>query len=319
MLSFQHLSAKLPVDKFNGFRGLHESATVLPPPDYARPEEELIEEVAVWLLGSCPNLLPLALGLKSTSFELPSWVPDISAHPPIDVNYFRGQIELYMTYSVKQPGKRFDYQRPGKLCMSGQEVAQVASVCATILDNSIVANHVRMLREWFAFATSEKPPTFCNDMLNDNDCFSATMLGSYVKNVEGSGLRKATATDYTLWQHAVLEMEQNPSIVPSNGLQMKSHLTAVTGRALFKTRDGWLCTGPPSIRPGDVLWLFNGGNAPFATRALPLPEVGTRRPRVLSEVQHQLLGWCYHYGLVEGHVDIAAEARRRSSVPVVLV
>lgn len=101
MMCFQHLDAKLPVDKFNGYRGLHRSeGEPMPPPDYDTSPAKVFEQLTVWLLHSFGNLMPLTLGLcgHPGDMDLPSWVLNIAAKPPIKDNYWRCRLSLHKTH-----------------------------------------------------------------------------------------------------------------------------------------------------------------------------------------------------------------------------
>jgi len=288
MLRFQHLSATLPVDKINAYRGLHTKFTKLPPPSYSKRTAEVFEEMAVWLLEDRCCLLPLALDLKGDgSLGLPSWVMDFSAKPPIEPNYWRGRLVLYEAYCSRlRLDCAFEHRPCGKLCLNGIEVDKVSAVASTTFGVSIVSDatdHIELLKEWFMFATGYEPSSFWFN----NATFCATMLGGFVKDPsQGSGVRKANAADYDQWQHELWAMPYSKTTGRFHGLTMESHVTAVLGRAIFRTASGSYGVGPSTVRPGDSLWLFGGGNAPFVTR-----QKSTSDP---MERHHALLGHCYH-------------------------
>jgi hypothetical protein len=292
MLRFQHLSATLPVGKINAYRGLHTKNTNLPPPDYLKPTAKVFEKMAVWLLEDRCCLLSLALDLKGDgSIELPSWVTDFSARPPIEPNYWRGRLVWYASYSRSlRLDWAFEHRPCGKLCLYGVEVDQVSAVASTTFGVSILADgtaHVDLLKEWFVFATGREPSSLasCAGEWFDDDIFCATMLAGCVKDPsQGSGVRKANAADYEQLRNELWAMSHSKATGQFHGLAMESHVTAVLGRAIFRTTSGSFGVGPSTIRPGDSLWLLSGGNAPFVTRA-----------DSTSDSRHYtLLGHCYH-------------------------
>lgn len=293
MLCFQHLNVTVPVDKINGYRGLHSSRAILPPPDYYRSTKEIFEELTVWLLKDRRDLLPLALDLRGdNSFSLPSWVPDYSAKPPIEQNYWRGRLAFYQAYSPKLAHEwDFEHRPAGKLCLRGVELDQVTSVAPAILNFLNAAGHLHVLQDWFTFATAQRPLPSPDGQLDD-ELFCATMLGGCVKDpTQASGVRKADAKDHVTWRRAVLGTVQSSAADALQRHVMESHVTAVLGRALFKTRSGSFGVGPPSMKAGDSLWFFNGGHAPFVVRDVSLSTSPERR--------HLLLGPCYHHELME--------------------
>lgn len=295
MLSFQHLDVTLPVDKFNGYRGLHTMKTALPPPSYSSPVAEVFEEITLWLLAETDSLMPLALDLHGQSRAgLASWVPDFSAKPPIEQNYWRGRLSFFATYAMRPVlGRAFERRLPGQLCLYGLEADRISSIDAHAFSSTEAArDHMTHLKEWFIFATGRScRPSEDHGRQFDDDVFCATMLAGCVKDAPpASSARQASAEDYVQWQHDLQTMQGSTAAGSFHSLLMESHMTAVLGRALFKTERGTFGIGPLPIRPGDCLWLFEGGNAPFITRhESTLPS---------GEKQYTLLGHCYHHNLM---------------------
>jgi hypothetical protein len=310
MQCFQHLETSDPRDKINGFRGLHTKGLPLPRPNYQdNSTRQFFEEMEVWLLENTNNLVTLALDLDDCSMKLPSWTPSFSSTSyPIEQNYYRHRLRLYMAYVCDLdleeqlgPGKGFDYRRPGRLCMKGVQIDEVASVAPDKLTFLPAADHINLLKRWFVFATGREPLSN-DDAPFNNDAYCATVLGGHVLDATGSsGWRKASASDYVHWQQAVLESEHGPLTDPYHKLLMASHVSAALQRRLFKTKRGSIAIGHPNVQPGDVLWVFKNGNAAFVTRKVP----GHEQPPNMSEQWYTLQGHCYHHGLMQGGFDIA--------------
>jgi len=308
MLSFQHLDVTLPVDKFNGYRGLHTAKTVLPPPSYSSPVAEVFEEIALWLLAETGSLMPLALDLHGQSRAgLASWVPDFSAKPPIEQNYWRSRLSFFATYALPPVlGRAFERRLPGQLCLYGIEVDRISSIAAHAFSSTKAAkDHMTHLEEWFTFATGR----CCRSSEShgrqfDDDVFCATMLAGCVKDLPpASSARLASAEDYVQWQHDVQTMQHSTAAGSFHSLLMESHMAAVLGRALFKTKRGTFGIGPLSIRPGDCLWIFEGGNAPFITRQ--------ESTSLSGEKQYTLVGHCYHHtSMSSAHISSNFDGQR---------
>lgn len=299
MLCFQHLDAKLPVDKFNGYRGLHRSeGDPMPPPDYDTSPEKVFEQLTVWLLHSCGNFLPLILGLcgRSGELDLPSWVLDISAKPTIQENYWRYRTNLYKSYPyILDRGLNFVYdsQKPGKLQVSGMIVDRIRAVVKYQVDCPGWAAHITLLNKWCRFATSRSVSEVDLDDPRDRD-FCNTMLGGMVRQHPPERFRQANVDDFAQWRDSVLSMENNPNNAGRYDAGMFSHLSLVLGQALFLTEGSSLGLGPQSLQPGDSLWLFAGGTTTFAMRLNSSAKSSVQYQGSSLDDEYILLGPCYH-------------------------
>jgi hypothetical protein len=311
MLCFQHLVAKLRVDKFNGYRGLHRGAhkgDPMPPPDYRTSSEQLFEQLTVWIIGSCGSLLPLTLGLQDGGGGtiLPSWVLDLSANPPIDHNYWRARINLYKAFPcllgdgldvVYKPGP------VGSLTLQGVMVDRIRSVARSSCGSPTPTSHIQLLDEWCWFATGQPKSELAVES-GKTEAFCMTMLGGWVRGSAENVLRKAVAVDLAQWRQDVRSMGDSPSNTNYYGPTMSSHLTAVLGQVLFWTEKGSLGLGPPSLQSGDTLWLFPGGKTTFATRKRVGGKIPLNRHPCLDNGRI-LVGPCYHHKLMEGLLGVA--------------
>lgn len=316
MLCFQHLNAKLLVDKFNGYRGLHKGDP-MPPPDYSTPPETVFEQLTVWLVRSCQSLLPFALSLQNRGggMSLPSWVLDISANPPIDHNYWRARIELYKAYPyILCDGldMSYDTQHVGQLRLGGVRVDHVRSVARRCCQSSDEASHIELLNEWCQFATDQSLPDLAADSARGR-AFCTTMLGGRVRKTSADMLRKANACDLLQWRQDVMSMELDPSNAGQYDQAMFPHLTAVLGQVSFTTISGSLGLGPPSLQPGDTLWAFAGGRTTFAMRRKPSVRLASGCEQPQLDEEHTMLGPCYHNELMEDLSGISDNLGQRST------
>jgi hypothetical protein len=312
---FQHLDASNPRDKINGFRGLHTGRTKLPHPTYdVGSTGPFFEEMAVWLLVDTERLMTLALDLNNSSLRLPSWVPDFSSKShPFEQNYWRSRLELYMAYgchpSLQQeldPGKGFSYQRPGQLSVEGVQVDEIEFVASDKLTFLNPVNHIRLMKDWFVFATGREPSVKEDAPFNDF-AFCDTVLGGRVQGpTQSSPWRKATVTDHHRWQRAVLESEKGLLRNYAQESLIRSHVVAAVERRMFKTKKGSLAIGPATVQPGDLVWVFTSGNAAFVTRKVD--SEGPMQHSNIPERRYALQGPCYHHELMQDGFDIAAEA-----------
>lgn len=311
MLCFQELDASRALDKFNGYRGLHSITPSLPLADYSRPDFEVFEEITVWLLKERQIVSPLALDLKGKmSRSLASWVPDWSAKPPIEPSYWRCRHHFYEAYTCNSGLEwRLEYECPGRLRLHGVLVDEISTVALSAFESLDVVDHIDILRSWFVFATGRLSPPGC-EVFFDDDAFCDTMLAGCVRDPTlQSQVRKANAADYARWRQEVATMERSAAAGVFHGLLMESHATAVYGRVLFRTKRGSLGIGPPSIEPGDSVWVWGCGKAAFVTRQKPTSQERERRDT--------LLGHCYHYQLMTGRCTVD-KARDQSSTCVLV-
>lgn len=285
-------------------------ANLLPDADYSRPPEEFFEKVAVWSLDVYGDLTPLMLELKGgVSANMPSWVPDWSAKPPVQINYWRWRIHFYRAYTCGTgTGRTFEYLAPGKLLMHGFEAEKVVSVAPVAFELSKVAcaaDHIDILKQWFSFATGRDCPETWDEIFDD-DVFCDTVLGGLVTVAQKPFVRKACPPDFARWRHDIAKMEQSTATGLFHTPLIESHVAAVVGRILFKTNTGAIGIGPRLIKPGDSLWMWNNAKSAFLTRPVPLPQ--SEGP------QHTLLGHCYHHVLSSGSYEV-----RRQQSSCVLV
>lgn len=296
MLCFQGLDVTQPVDKFNGYRGLHSRAAPLPDAGYSSRPEDFFEEVAVWSLHVYGDLTPLMLELKGEiSANMSSWIPDWSAKPAVQINYWRWRILFYRAYTCSTGIDRpFEYRAPGRLLVHGFEVATVESVAPVTFELSSVgcaADHVDVMKKWFSFATGRDCPENGSGVFDD-DIFCETILGGLVRIDRKPFVRKTRPADFAQWRYDMAEFERSTAAGLFHTPLIESHVTAVVGRVMFKTNTGSIAIGPSSTEPGDVIWMWNHGRSPFLTRPVLAPQS--------SEQQQILIGHCYHHALNNG-------------------
>jgi hypothetical protein len=305
MLCFPQLGVTNPADKFHGYRGLHSAKSPLPEVDLTKSVERVYEEITVWSFGEFGDLFPLTLGLRARiSPRLPSWVPDWSARPDIIQGYWRWRNRFYKAYALDNVvGPTFEYVPPGKLLVRGSRMEVVASVSPDVFVKPLgAADHVALLRAWFTFATGRTCLQITDGLFVDS-VFCDTMLGGLVRTEQEPFVRKANAEDFSQWRHDVLAMEQLGAAGFFHGLLMESHMTAVLGRALYKSSSGSYGVGPAAIRAGDCLWLWSGARSPCVTRRMP----GSQS----ADLGHFLVGPCYHRSLNRDNITVDEVSHRQ--------
>jgi hypothetical protein len=84
---------------------------------------------------------------------------------------------------------------------------------------------------------------------------------------------------------------------------------AVTGRRAFRTRQGILGIGPPSMTEDDEIWMLHGGDVPFVLR--PYYGAGDDRFKFISD--------CYLHGYTYGEKLREDPKLAEKIQPIVLV
>jgi hypothetical protein len=78
----------------------------------------------------------------------------------------------------------------------------------------------------------------------------------------------------------------------------------VIEQCFFITEQGYMGTGPPTIKAGDEVWVLCGENVPFILRPLELATHHSGRigsvPSTDGSYRHQLLGDGFVYGIMQG-------------------
>ena len=96
---------------------------------------------------------------------------------------------------------------------------------------------------------------------------------------------------YTLRLTTVVESMFNGTYSPMGLAQLQHELDQSGGkrRRLFKTRGGFMGTGPRSLRIGDEVWILHRAGLPFILRPLP-------------NGNYRLIGESFVYGVMHGEV-----------------
>jgi len=68
-------------------------------------------------------------------------------------------------------------------------------------------------------------------------------------------------------------------------------------KRFFLTQEGKMGLGPPTLSPGDRVYILRGGNMPFLLRSSEAREGGSQPP---PDPRYQLLGDCYIHGIMNG-------------------
>lgn len=90
-----------------------------------------------------------------------------------------------------------------------------------------------------------------------------------------------------------LDTFAGPSELNGQSTDFKSTMAEATFTELFRTKNGYLGIGMPSIRKGDQIWVLDGSRVPFVLRPL---STGSNCPR------YQFMGESYVHGVMYGEV-----------------
>ena len=302
MLLFQHLDVTEEKDKYYAFRGLHTAGGNLPPPDHTKSTKEVFTELAVWMLRDTRSLMPLAMDLHGGP-ELPTWVPNFAMTLPLEANYFRSRLTFFQKYDcAKGLDWSVEHVSPGKLRMLGMEVDTIQDVSKDAFTFTDTTEHAEFLRQWYNFAGGGIN-SLTSSLLFD-DIFSTTMIAGCAE--DDIDIHEATAVELADWKNLLTRFLQdafvdNKAIPPR---LMACHVTAVLNRRLFRTCAGRLGVGPEALTPGDSIFIFGGGNAPFVLRRSTSGNS--------DEQEHVLIGHVYVHGIMHGQaVQQKSELQQR--------
>ncbi|CZR59949.1 uncharacterized protein PAC_09844 [Phialocephala subalpina] len=133
------------------------------------------------------------------------------------------------------------------------------------------------------------------------DAFWHAMLGGLILHPDGGQpLRKCCRSDYALLA-AMLDTETWTNS-PGLNLSLQQWLKDQT---FFMTRQGYIGTGPGTVRNGDQVWILFGSNVPFILRGITAQNRAGKDKlnEDLSEVQDFVkIGDCYVHGIMQGEI-----------------
>jgi hypothetical protein len=237
LLLYQHLAATDEKDKIFAFQGLHTAKAELPSPDYEKTKAEVYQGMALWMLQDARSLMPLALNLHGDP-DLPSWVMDYSASPPIEPNYWRNRLRFHETYDAcKGLDWSFEYRAPRTLRVFGTRVDHIQYAARPNMAYEGPAEHAKLLKEWYAFAGGGIAPFIDADAVDDT--FVETMLAS--RSQDDTGIHEAGTEDLAAWKKILFHLIQDASLEhdQTSTRLMACHMTATLGRTLFRTYRNW--------------------------------------------------------------------------------
>jgi hypothetical protein len=268
---FQHLRASEARDCIFAFAGLHTTDSAPPKPDYTHDQDDasIFMNFTAWAFEDLKGLYLLEFDLQAGEVrDLPSWVPDFTASPPIEPNYWRLRLQ---SYAVHQACNRMTWSMqlapPDCVSLKCIILGEVASVGGDVFELRDNDSHVRTLLRWHAFneQLSVDRAVIAGEPYFDTT-FATTMLGGVIVDQQGPA-RVATEQDLTEWRVLMSQVFSGQSSESSlkESPVMRSHIAAVLNRQLFFTTSGKLCIGPPLTRPGDELVMLAGGTSNSAT------------------------------------------------------
>ena len=333
MAVFRQRQCTDPRDKVFGYLGLaigrfRDSVE----PDYCKDTAVVFEKTALRIMERIESLGPFSLleGPRSKNIGCPSWVPtwEEFRHDFIFEAYYI-RLKCLVTFNACRK-KPLDLSSvcPGKVKVRRVVVDSVGHT-GKVPPNHPIKHQTAVYDEWHALAQCFANAPYGDQKSTREDAFWLTLLNGSLHedagvppvpegNVslpahEGTGTTPAPesfpsfpapqAVDSSLWPKWWAFMHSPSDFLDVDDLIFNTCVTAATvNHKFFVTmgdEGGWMGTGPPATRPGDLVVVLNGGVVPYVLRPTGTTMTGcdgTRSP------EFAILGDCYVHGIMHGEV-----------------
>lgn len=254
-----------PRDKVYALMGLTERGS-LPEVEqcsYEVPPSKVFASLTVDMILSEESLLPLVvdprLEPERASPDIPRWAWDVKYMS----NFNTGLIQPYAYGSFRAHGERdLDVEAFKQRMLEEPDVLRIpgarADVVAHVGQPMFHDKRTRMEDSPFNERLNEWEDLGLEYMTNQHvfwEHFARTLLGDNIYNGEQMIERQANRDDL----HEVYLWLRN-----AGGDSVSFSLTMITSnRVFFMTEGGLLGLGHPDTKPGDEIFILNGGNVPF--------------------------------------------------------
>lgn len=123
-----------------------------------------------------------------------------------------------------------------------------------------------------------------------------TWESAFWRSMIGDLLMKEVPVERAGPQHAMMfsVLIDRLKVGKSGGPLYESLCGMVSNHSFFMTKKGYMGVGPPQIAPGDQVWIFDGGNVPFAMRRTKDNDVAVDLHSLT------LVGDVYVHGIMDG-------------------
>ncbi|KAF2629377.1 hypothetical protein BU25DRAFT_389536 [Macroventuria anomochaeta] len=247
------------------------------------------------LLGACemPHITPNA----------PTWAIDFACCNRIGKRQLKwwGHSHRYKVFSASRDNELQVFNSLGDevLGLSGINVDAVLDTSELLRVDAQDAIYLHDLREPLAncillidqYRASQYGSQVYKDGLTWDSAFCRTLVGDLIMDELpldriGSYGRTRLQADFThLWHMRKQEHDVFPDLYESLVGMMEN-------QTFFITKSGYIGIGPPQIKPGDQVWVFNGGNVPFVMRKI--------KKEAEDCPQLALVGDAYVHGIMDG-------------------
>jgi hypothetical protein len=209
-------------------------------------------------------------GFNSEVHELPSWVRNFGLCPGIAaVNAEMTRYELYHLYNACASTKASPMIELGtNIMLDGVWIDNIQKIGRAILHRDW--GHIReVLENWIELAKISMPRDRGNDIFTGHCArsFWRTILGDTViaDDTTSRRLAELDMQDYGNWLDDMFEATSSQQVPPMNSW-LRSLVSNVHGRAMFRTEKGQIGMCYPESQPGDEVWALVGGRVPFVLR-----------------------------------------------------
>lgn len=297
--------------------------------DYQRPDRDVFKEAAIHFIRK-NGLISIQAGRvrKSLNFNLPSWVPDWSFQDPPRGIWFIAPAPCYYRadgttddwQDLKVPtwnlqGEPSPVDSPARFSFNGEilgvqglifdqvEFTEPSSLTSETHDQLAAAvkagkytgsgqNADRTIASLEAHVMAYGKDPYSNTC-GRNEAFWRTLIADRTANFQPS-----TPADFGI-RFETFMGRQNASLSTKDKYiisepWLSRAFVCTFERTLIVTKKGYIGLGPPDTQSGDLVCVFQGGNAPFVLRKIAGP-------------YYQLFGDSYIHGIMTGESVRAAK------------
>jgi hypothetical protein len=263
---------------------------------YTRLCEKFIEQA-----GSLEVLKYVLRGVdgeQSKRLTLPSWVPDWTIRIP-EPRWQQGQLNRSSLYNAcGRISKRY---KPEFLDIAQKSILKVKAISCGTVASVGEERHADMgeqlPKDWYSLAAAScsRETSIVRD-----DFFRTVIMDTFVDLAGGKvkPSRRATHVDYKKYRKwpALIVEGSWPKVTDRLHFSLE---TATLLRSFFVTSDGHFGIGPAGMKPGDEIFVVEGGSCPLVLRSNDQND------------HYILLGDCYLDKFMDGEAMIEFETRSK--------
>ncbi len=265
--------------------------------DYNNSVERVYTDLAKHLLTAQPGLRVLSAVVlqhrKSSTLDLPSWVPDWSQRQwggGILQKYYRfAPSKLFKAGGTSKCCRVTELEDSETICLQGHRLDTVKRVVSVKETRNITELTVRemaketTLQKTYPFTGESLWKAFFHTLTADRSALSSRVSEDY---------RSKYFSAFRNWNPNLPPNERLENLPTAAWAEISRTLGAIVeDKVMLVTERGYLGLGQEGSRAGDVICILAGGETPFMLRQSP---ADGGRSQFLSE--------CYVHGVMDGEV-----------------